>query len=104
MTVKDTYFSKKPNINIRGKLFDLSEPCVMGIINITPDSFYKGSRFIDEERVLLRAVGAAFSERPPDGKGGRGTIRGAEGDCAVPGDFASAGPGLSFQEDDGATG
>jgi dihydropteroate synthase len=56
MTVKDTYFSKKPNMNIKGKLFDLTEPCVMGIMNITPDSFYKGSRFVDEEHILMRAA------------------------------------------------
>lgn len=30
------------NINIRGRLFDLSEPKVMGILNLTPDSFYDG--------------------------------------------------------------
>ena len=30
------------NINIRGKLFDLSRPKVMGILNLTPDSFYDG--------------------------------------------------------------
>ena len=30
------------NINIRGRLFDLSKPTVMGILNLTPDSFYDG--------------------------------------------------------------
>ena len=30
------------NINIRGKLFDLSKPKVMGILNLTPNSFYDG--------------------------------------------------------------
>ena len=30
------------NINIRGRLFDLSKPKVMGILNLTPDSFYDG--------------------------------------------------------------
>ena len=30
------------NINIRGSLFDLSKPKVMGILNLTPDSFYDG--------------------------------------------------------------
>ena len=32
------------SINVRGKLLDLSEPQIMGILNITPDSFYSGSR------------------------------------------------------------
>ena len=41
---KDTIFRKKVTINTGGKLIDLSVPKVMGIINITPDSFYAGSR------------------------------------------------------------
>lgn len=41
---KDTTFRKKLTINTGGKLIDLSVPKVMGIINITPDSFYAGSR------------------------------------------------------------
>jgi dihydropteroate synthase len=55
MRDKDTFFSKKPNINIRGELFDLTNPCVMGIINITPDSFYSGNRLIDEKKALEQA-------------------------------------------------
>ena len=35
------------NINIRGELFDLSKPKVMGILNLTPDSFYDGGKFKD---------------------------------------------------------
>ena len=31
-------------INVRGRLVDLSQPIVMGILNATPDSFYSGSR------------------------------------------------------------
>jgi dihydropteroate synthase len=34
----------KSTLNINGQLFDLSEPVVMGIINLTPDSFYNKSR------------------------------------------------------------
>jgi dihydropteroate synthase len=41
---KDTFFQKNTTLNARGKLIDLSRPKVMGIINITPDSFYAGSR------------------------------------------------------------
>jgi dihydropteroate synthase len=42
-------------INAGGKLIDLDTPRVMGILNITPDSFYKGSRFSTEEEVLAAA-------------------------------------------------
>lgn len=45
------------NINIRGKLMDLSRPRVMGIINITNDSFYSGSRFIADDEILSVASG-----------------------------------------------
>ena len=52
---KDTFFQKKVTINAGGKLIDLSTPKVMGIINITPDSFYAGSRKADVAEVLLQA-------------------------------------------------
>jgi dihydropteroate synthase len=39
---KDTVFTKKKTLNCRGKLLDLSTPVVMGILNLTPDSFYDG--------------------------------------------------------------
>ena len=41
-------------INVNGKLMDLSEPQVMGILNITPDSFYAGSRGITEHSIIGR--------------------------------------------------
>jgi dihydropteroate synthase len=43
---------KPKYINAGGRLIDLSVPAVMGIVNITPDSFYGGSRYIDDEAVL----------------------------------------------------
>lgn len=39
-------------LNLGGRLFDLSVPQVMGIVNITPDSFYKNSRFLTEKEIL----------------------------------------------------
>lgn len=45
----------KKTINIQGTLVDLSIPKVMGIINVTPDSFYAGSRKQREEDVLRTA-------------------------------------------------
>ncbi|OQB64996.1 MAG: Dihydropteroate synthase [Bacteroidetes bacterium ADurb.Bin145] len=43
-------------INIKGKLLDLSKPRVMGVINITPDSFYKGSRVSSEKDIIETAA------------------------------------------------
>ena len=39
------------NINIRGNLYDFSSPKVMGILNITPDSFYDGGKFKDDQKI-----------------------------------------------------
>ena len=41
---KDTFLYRKRTLNLGGKLVDLTVPSVMGILNITPDSFFKGSR------------------------------------------------------------
>ena len=52
---KDTFFHKKTTLNAGGKLIDLGSPKVMGIINLTPDSFYADSRKQDIEAILLQA-------------------------------------------------
>lgn len=39
-------------INCRGNLIDLSAPKVMGIINVTPDSFYDGGKTFSEKKIL----------------------------------------------------
>lgn len=65
----------KTNINIRGSLYDLSLPRVMGVLNITPDSFYSGSRVNSDAEILKKASGmiesgadmldvGAYSSRP----------------------------------------
>ncbi len=41
-------------INCGGQLFGLTNPVVMGIINITPDSFFVGSRYGDNKSILTR--------------------------------------------------
>jgi dihydropteroate synthase len=43
-------------INTGGKLLDLEVPKVMGILNITPDSFYKGSRYYKDADIVTAAV------------------------------------------------
>lgn len=47
--------SKPGYINVRGQLMDLRVPRVMGVINITPDSFYDGSRFSDAGSIVSAA-------------------------------------------------
>lgn len=41
-------------INVNGRLMNLSEPRVMGILNVTPDSFYAGSRAETEKDIIER--------------------------------------------------
>ena len=41
-------------LNVRGRLLDLSKPLVMGILNVTPDSFYAESRMKTEEAIRRR--------------------------------------------------
>ena len=62
---KDTFFHKKVTLNAGGKLLDLSTPQVMGIINLTPDSFFADSRKQSVDSALQQAGkmltdGAAF--------------------------------------------
>ncbi len=62
---KDTFFRKKATLNAGGRLIDLSSPKVMGIINLTPDSFFAGSRKQAVTEALQQAEkmldeGAAF--------------------------------------------
>lgn len=63
------------SINFKGQLIELDKPRVMGILNITTDSFYDGGKYQSEESILKRAEqiiveGAdfidigAFSSRP----------------------------------------
>ncbi len=46
---------KGRTINVRGKLLSLDAPLVMGILNVTPDSFYATSRQQTEDAVARRA-------------------------------------------------
>lgn len=73
MNNKSTSFNEIRNIKVDNKLFDFSTPKIMGILNLTPDSFYDGDRYNDvwlkrtEELLISGAdiidVGAA-STRP----------------------------------------
>jgi dihydropteroate synthase len=55
LEAKDTLFSTKTTVNYRGKLLPLDAPLVMGILNVTPDSFYAGSRLRSLDEVLRKA-------------------------------------------------
>lgn len=44
------------SLNCRGRLVSLEQPIVMGIINCTPDSFYAGSRLINTDEIVAKAM------------------------------------------------
>ncbi len=48
-------------LNCRGQLIDLSTPKVMGILNLTPDSFYDGSNYL-EEAAMMQQVARMLEE------------------------------------------
>lgn len=58
---KDTVFKLKKTLNLKGNIVDLSTPVVMQILNITPDSFYPGSR-VSSEAEILDKVETAFKQ------------------------------------------
>lgn len=58
--VEVTKFPRNTSIRVRDILIDLSTPKVMGIINVTPDSFYAGSRITDSN--LLNHVEKMLNE------------------------------------------
>jgi len=75
MADKNTVFQQKLTLNVRGTLLDLSKPKIMGILNLTPDSFYDGGKNNSLENALkkteqLLSEGAdlldlgAYSSRP----------------------------------------
>jgi dihydropteroate synthase len=72
---KDTFFYRKKTSSARGKLIDWSKPMVMGILNVTPDSFFDGGQnntvevaFLKAEKMILAGVDiidiGGYSSRP----------------------------------------
>ncbi|MFD2246481.1 dihydropteroate synthase [Pontibacter ruber] len=55
MESKDKLFRKKSTLNCRGKILQLDTPQVMGILNVTPDSFYAGSRLSSVSEAVQKA-------------------------------------------------
>ena len=58
---KNTFFSSQKTIKCGGKLLTFEKPLVMGILNITPDSFYDGGKHSDMNKILSH-VGKMLSE------------------------------------------
>lgn len=52
----------KKSLNIQGRLLDLSKPVVMGILNVTPDSFFPASRAGGDVEALVRKAGTMVDD------------------------------------------
>lgn len=52
---KDTFLNAKRTLNVKGRLVDLTIPRVLGILNLTTDSFYNDSRASSVDAALQRA-------------------------------------------------
>jgi dihydropteroate synthase len=50
--VQNKAFSTNKTLNIRGRIIDLNQPKVMGILNVTPDSFYDGARYTSDQEII----------------------------------------------------
>lgn len=49
---KDTFFQKKRLLNTGGNYLDLNIPKIAGILNVTPDSFYDGGKYLEEAKLV----------------------------------------------------
>lgn len=49
------FFKRKSTITLNGELIDLTNPVVMGVLNVSPDSFFDGGKYTTEEKILTRA-------------------------------------------------
>jgi dihydropteroate synthase len=45
------YLKSRQTMNIRGKLIEVTKPMIMGILNVTPDSFYDGGRYVTTQKI-----------------------------------------------------
>jgi len=51
---EDTYFHVNHSLCCRGRLLELSTPKIMGVLNLTPDSFHDGGRYLTEKEYVSR--------------------------------------------------
>lgn len=49
---KDTFFNKKKTLRFRQEIYELNSRIVMGILNVTPDSFYDGGKYNSEKDII----------------------------------------------------
>jgi dihydropteroate synthase len=53
--MRDTVFYSKKTLKLKGQIVDLTQPKIMGILNVTPDSFYDGGKYLSQTKLLSQA-------------------------------------------------
>ena len=66
------------DLNLKGRLWNSEVPVVMGIINCTPDSFYKGSRLQEVDEIVMKAENMFLEGAQIIDLGGQSTRPGSE--------------------------
>ena len=61
-STEDKLFSQKHSIQIKGRLICLDKPKIMGILNLTPDSFFAGSRMVGDRDGIISATQKMIQE------------------------------------------
>ena len=54
-TTATKFLKRKSTISLNGRLIDLTKPVVMGVLNVTPDSFFDGGKYKTVKKVVKRA-------------------------------------------------
>lgn len=75
---KIQFISQMHTLNCKGKILSLEKPVVMGIVNITPDSFYKGYLQEKEEEILSVTAGMITNGAAIIDLGGQSTRPGSD--------------------------
>lgn len=61
-SIEDKLFPQKYTFQIKGRIYSLDKPKIMGILNLTPDSFFEGSRVKPEENSILQSAEKMISD------------------------------------------
>jgi dihydropteroate synthase len=76
--VQNKAFLTNKTLNLGGRLVSLEKPAIMGILNVTPDSFFDGNRYTNEKEILLQVEKMLFQGATFVDVGGYSSRPGAE--------------------------
>jgi dihydropteroate synthase len=95
-SIEDRLFPQKYTLQIKGRLVSLEKPKVMGILNITPDSFFEGSRVQNLESQLLDRAGKMIADGAEFLDLGGYSTRPGAADVSIAEEIDRVGPAISL--------